>query len=493
MRWSSKHGVATVSRRAAWVSGLALLVGWFLLPARPPAQVQPEEKELTVYTAQTGYTLPVITRENRDYIGLLEMLEPLGNVSAKLEGTRWKLRFSGRNAQFTVGDVKSKIHNDAVELDGPFLIENGRGLVPLHTLPLIIAEFMPARTFEFHQSSRRFFLDKVAVRYSAEIKRAVTTRLVITFSAPVNPFIATEAGRLRMTFRREPLVSTSPGTPATFEDNVISSLTYGEGNGAAQLTVNGTAPLTASFSSDRKVITIAPASGPSSPVAVQPPPATTPEGTGAPPSPTPALPSLPQPRGFLVLIDAAHGGDDHGGSITDKVAEKEVALAFARRLNTELQTRGIFSRLVREGDATLSLEQRTAVVNGAVPSLYVDVHATGTGTGVHLFTSSVPAAQKAVFLPWKSAQAAYVDLSRTVATAMATELLKHDIPAVDLSAPVAGLNDIAAPALALEVAAPPKATARDLNSPQYQQLVCSAAANVIAAMRSRLPHGEAAR
>jgi N-acetylmuramoyl-L-alanine amidase len=445
-----------------------------------------------VYTAQTGYTLPVITRENRDYVGLLELLEPLGNVSAKLEGTRWKLRFSGRNAQFTVGDVKSKIHNDAVELDGPFLIENGRGLVPLHTLPLIIAEFMPSRAFEFHQSSRRLFLDKVAVRYGAEIKKGAPTRLVITFSAPVNPFIATEAGKLRMTFRREPLVPRSPGTPAIFEDNVISSLSYGEGNGAAELTVNGAAPLSASFSPDRKVITIAPAPEPSTPVAVHPP-ATTPEDTEALSSPTLALPSLPQPRGFLVLIDAAHGGDDHGGSINDKVAEKEVALAFARRLHTELQTRGIPSRLVREGDATFSLEQRTAVVNASVPSLYVDVHATGTGTGVHLFTSNVPAAQRTVFLPWKSAQAAYVDLSRTVATAMATELLKHDIPAVDLSAPVAGLNDIAAPALALEVAAPPKATASDLNSPQYQQLVCGAAANVIAAMRSRLPHGEATR
>ena len=48
----------------------------------------PSEKHLAVYSLAANYSLPLVQREGREYVGLLELLEPLGKVSAKSDGSR---------------------------------------------------------------------------------------------------------------------------------------------------------------------------------------------------------------------------------------------------------------------------------------------------------------------------------------------------------------------------------------------------------------------
>src|ERR1700722_9935134 len=50
------------------------------------------DKHLAIYSTAANYSLPLIQREGHEYIGLLEILEPLGRVSAKSDGQRWRLR-----------------------------------------------------------------------------------------------------------------------------------------------------------------------------------------------------------------------------------------------------------------------------------------------------------------------------------------------------------------------------------------------------------------
>src|SRR5581483_11734978 len=101
---------------------------------------------------------------------------------------------------------------------------------------------------------------------------------VMSFSSPVNPAIATEPGKLRMTFTHEPVVA--PGSQVlTFDGKTIPSASFQESNGAAEIVVNSTSPVMASFSNDGRTITIAP---PALAVQAQKP-------TQA-PSPTPASP-----------------------------------------------------------------------------------------------------------------------------------------------------------------------------------------------------------
>jgi hypothetical protein len=47
-----------------------------------------------VYSLAANYSTPIVQREGRDYIGLLELLEPLGKVSAKSDNARWRLRYN---------------------------------------------------------------------------------------------------------------------------------------------------------------------------------------------------------------------------------------------------------------------------------------------------------------------------------------------------------------------------------------------------------------
>ena len=488
------------SRRAACLLGAGLLVLalWFV-PELPVAQSQPEQKQLTVYTSQTSYSLPVVNREGQEYTGLLELLEPVGAVSGKFERNTWKFRFGNREGQFTIGSSKCKVNKNEVDLNAPFLGENGRGLVPLHALPQLLAQILPDHPFDFHEPARRLFLDKVGLRYAAEVRTGAAGQLVITFSAPVNPFIATEPGRLRMVFRHEPLLPAAPEDTLKFNDKLISSLAFSESNGNAELTVSTREALMAFFSADGKTITLTPTNAvtavasPTQSQAQTQTPSQLPSGNAAnvPPdlSAVAKPPSLPPPRGFLVVVDAAHGGEDPGGSITDKLAEKQVDLLFARRLSSELQTRGIACHLLRDADTTLAPEQRAALANAAVPSLYLALHATASGTGVHVVTSNLASAPAAAaFLPWDTAQAAFVATSRAVADDLTTELLKHDIPTFEISASLAPLNTIAAPALAIEVALPPVGGVTGLTSASYEQSVSSAIATVVSAARGRLPH-----
>src|SRR5579862_5615462 len=67
---------------------LIFVIGAILLSAAAP------EKRLTVYSVAANYSLPLVQREGRPYVGLLEVLEPLGKVTAKLDGQRWRLRYN---------------------------------------------------------------------------------------------------------------------------------------------------------------------------------------------------------------------------------------------------------------------------------------------------------------------------------------------------------------------------------------------------------------
>src|SRR5437868_1768841 len=90
---------------------------------------------------------------------------------------------------------------------------------------------------------------------------------------------------------------------------------------------------------------------------------------------------------FLVVIDPAHGGSDLGSRFSATSNEKNVTLAFARRLRTELQARNILVRLLRDTDVQLSAEQRAIAANAAQPAIFISIHAGLPGNSIRVFTS----------------------------------------------------------------------------------------------------------
>ena len=478
-----------------WISALLALA--FLFPTGASSV---DEKRITVYSTAANYSLPVTVSTGHDYIGLLEILEPLGSVSARIDGSRWKLRYENVEGEFTPGKTQARVRGKEVDLYGSFLLENGHGLVPLVSLSTLLPRFLGGPV-TFHETSRRLFIGSVATQFTAELSKTAPAKLVLTFSSPVNPTISTEPGKLHMLFSREPLVP--PGTQnLTFGDKTIPGAIFQESNGAAEIVVTGTQPLMASFSNNGRTITIAAAgTAPAQPAVPQTgvattspaaqPPSTPPSAAPAPGvTPPPALPAAAMPapvHRMLAVVDASHGGDERGAALTDQLPEKDVTLAVARKLRQELESRGISVVMLRDSDAMLQLDQRAALANAASPGVYISIHASSQGNGVRLYTSALPARAESYtpFVPWDTGQAASLLESQAVVSSVAADLRQKQVAVRSLEAPLRPLNNITAPALAVELA-PPAKDLLDLASPAYEQLVAGAVASGVARMRDKL-------
>jgi N-acetylmuramoyl-L-alanine amidase len=452
-----------------------------------------EEKRVSIYSTAANYSLPVVERDGREYVGLLEVLEPLGSVGARRDRDHWKLRFNAVDAEFTPSKARCKLQGRDFDLTARFLLENGRGLVPLASLSTLMPRLLGGPV-TFHETSRRLFIGNVAVHFTAQVRKTTPPALVMDFTSPVNPRISTEPGKLHMTFTREPLVP--PGTlTLTFDDKTIPAATYSEANGTAEIAITGAVPLFASFGNDGRTITITPT--PPAVAHTQPPaqvanPAVAGQGVAGqvPGAPPPVSTPPATGRRYFAVIDASHGGDERGAALTDQLAEKDVTLALARRLRDNLESRGLTTLLLRDSDVSLSLDQRAAMTNAARPAIYISVHATSQGSGVRLYTALLPAsgASQGPFLDWNGAQSSLLPLSQLTVSGLAAEFRKRQVPVRGLAAPLRPLNNVAAAALAVE-AAPPASAVADLNSPAYQELVADAVTTGLVAVRDKLEAG----
>ncbi len=74
-----------------------------------------------------------------------------------------------------------------------------------------------------------------------------------------------------------------------------------------------------------------------------------------------------------VVIDAGHGGHDHGGQ-WGRVYEKHLALDTAYRLESKLKRLGYNTVMTRRSDTFISLPQRVNLANRCQNSIFVSLH-----------------------------------------------------------------------------------------------------------------------
>jgi N-acetylmuramoyl-L-alanine amidase len=76
-----------------------------------------------------------------------------------------------------------------------------------------------------------------------------------------------------------------------------------------------------------------------------------------------------------VVIDAGHGGKDHGKTGSGGLLEKDVNLALARKIGERIESElGLAVVLTREDDRLLSLTQRTEIANEAGGDIFISIH-----------------------------------------------------------------------------------------------------------------------
>ena len=226
-------------------------------------------------------------------------------------------------------------------------------------------------------------------------------------------------------------------------------------------------------------------------------PAATPSSiTSQPPAisnPTPAqanIPAATQPRPtelrFLVLLDPAHGGTDTGAMLDPATPEKTYTLALAEQLRAALNAHGIRSILTRTADVALDNDARATTANHSHASACISLHATSTGNGVHLFTSSLPPMTESdprrAFLPWQTAQGAYETSSLRLESDVDAAMTQQHIPVLIARTSIQPLDSMACPAVDVEVA--PLDANTPLSDPGYQQKVVGALDAALVAWRS---------
>jgi N-acetylmuramoyl-L-alanine amidase len=439
-----------------------------------------EPELLSIYAPQARYNLPVATIEGRKYVGLLELVTPLAAPEMRIEGKTWKLRIpdpktSGKTnveAAFEEGSSIARIRGGRILLSGPALSENHRLLIPLHGIGAALIPLL-ATDLIFHENSRRLFLAGTAELISTDLRKGDPSTLQLHFPDAVSPNINSDGNAIKFSFTRDPVVSFTENE--VLNDRLFSSSSFAENNGAATLTVIGTAPLLARFADNGKTIVIS--------AAPAPPDAT---ATAAPPPPTPEQPSVPeaipanpvpdtsvnaiQPAEglpehvskatvptFLVVIDAGHGGSDPGVRITPNLPEKDITLSLARKLRQELVSRHISVTMLRDGDFYLSLEQRAVRTNLVRPAVFVSLHAE-PGSALRIYVPAISVASSDIadrnsFLPWQTAQGAFLNESSSFASLTAESFAKRNINAQVRPAFLEPLHSIAAPAIAIEAPA----------------------------------------
>jgi len=190
---------------------------------------------------------------------------------------------------------------------------------------------------------------------------------------------------------------------------------------------------------------------------------------------------------YVVVLDAAHGGSDSGGTLTGGSGtsgsengasgtgssmtgssgteasgpgalgraelEKDYTLAFSVRLRSLLAARGIAVVTTRESDATIDAGQRAQTANNAHAQACITLHAAMSGSGVHLFISSLqPATRSAHFTPWKTAQTTALARSVALAGTLNSALLHAGLPVTLGRTELTTIDSMTCPAVAVEIA-----------------------------------------
>ncbi|HLJ78191.1 MAG TPA: N-acetylmuramoyl-L-alanine amidase [Acidobacteriaceae bacterium] len=190
---------------------------------------------------------------------------------------------------------------------------------------------------------------------------------------------------------------------------------------------------------------------------------------------------------FVVVIDAAHGGTDAGAGLGNGLAEKNVTLALSVRLRSTLQARGVNVVTTREADATLPALNRAEAANHAQAAVCLVLHATATGSGVHLYTAALAPAAQTHPLSWPTAQAGYVTQSVKLESEIDSAMAHAQIPVTLGRASVQPMDNLACPAVAVEMAplvAGHITGGKGISDTGYQETVVNALAAAVESWRS---------
>jgi N-acetylmuramoyl-L-alanine amidase len=204
-----------------------------------------------------------------------------------------------------------------------------------------------------------------------------------------------------------------------------------------------------------------------------------------------AFAQQPTPR-TTILLDPAHGGPDTGAHLPNSLLEKDITLSFATRLRALLTTGGFTIISTRDADPATPFtpDQRAEIANHAHPAACLVLHATDSGNGIHIVTSSLAPPSdfedSHATIPWNTAQSASIPESLSLANDIGLALQRAKLPVILSRASLRPLDNLTCPAVAIEIAplTPDDSDPTPVTDAIYQQNIAKAIAAALTSWRS---------
>ena len=417
-------------------------------------------------TASGRQTLAATVVRGREMFAL-DDLAPLFQLTVH-EDTLGAITVSYKNRTIvlTPNQTLVSVNGRLLSLSAPLAREGRRWLVPVDFVSRALAPVYDAR-IELRTDSRLLIIGnlrvpRVAVR---EEPAAGGVRLTIDVRPRTPEAIKQEGEQLLITFEADALDPSWAALPPT---GLLQGLTVIE---PATLALD-LGPQFASFHTSTQAIgatagritldLLAKGATGTPPAPAPAPPVPTPFPRVTPPAPAvPSVPSAPAsplpfpavaPSVRTIVIDPGHGGTDTGVKGPHGTLEKNITLAVARQLKAMIESRlGLRVLLTRNGDQTLSADDRAALANNNKADLFLSLHANASFRssvqGAEIFylgldqeaaqaaqAAEAGAAKMPVFgggtrvleiLPWQVAQARFVQESATFASMIERQFQGH--------------------------------------------------------------------
>jgi N-acetylmuramoyl-L-alanine amidase len=335
----------------------------------------------------------------------------------------------------------ASIDGDLRLLSAAVVFEDGRWLVPVDSLPRLLGPLLGRRA-EWRAAARVLVIGNVGIPrigVSTFVSGDVA-RVVLEASESVPFRVAQEEARVTIAVARD-LVDADPA-PQKLTGGIVESVQFvGGKDNLFVITLGKRFQQVRAFEQESPPRLVLEFQGPpqavlrpSSPAPVPPPRAAPAEAVGA----------------RTIVIDPGHGGEEVGAQGPGGTLEKDVTLAIARKLRTQLTDLGLRVFLTRDKDEDIPLDERTAIANNFKADLFLSIHANASrsqgafGSEVYFLSyqasdeesrrmaisegaslapsTPVPAGSDLALILWDMAQAEHLEESSALASRIQEEL-----------------------------------------------------------------------
>jgi N-acetylmuramoyl-L-alanine amidase len=322
---------------------------------------------LTVLSATQRREVATVTRADGEFVGIDDVLAGFGTTVTS-DARAGAVTVQRGSHELVLHSRKSlaSVDDDLKLLSSPAVLESGRWLVPVDSLPRLLSPFLE-RPVEWRGAQRVLVIGPVSIpKVSVStFVSAELVRVVLEASEPVPFRVQQEPGRVTVAVLRDLVDVALP--PSRLAGGIVESIqfvggpenVFGMQLGPRYQKLKATeqeapARLVLEFSA----------------------PPLAPGEKGPAPAPARAPRPAEEPAVRTVVIDPGHGGENPGARGTGGAVEKDVALSIARKLRAELVSgRGLQVFLTRDKDADVALDERTAIANNYKADLFVSIHA----------------------------------------------------------------------------------------------------------------------